>query len=77
MIIAILAKLLVNDAQTHALLRTNPFSDRPPRFVRATMYLYRVARRGSGARPERGGFAGVSASTWRRCRTYGPRAWVG
>ncbi|TMD61704.1 MAG: lipase maturation factor family protein [Chloroflexi bacterium] len=38
-----LVKLLVNDAATLRLLRRNPFADRPPRFVRATLYRYRFS----------------------------------
>jgi hypothetical protein len=38
---ALLDKLLENDAATLALLRTNPFPERPPRFVRAVYYTYR------------------------------------
>ncbi len=34
-------KLLHNDAQTLRQIGDNPFPDRPPRFVRATMYAYR------------------------------------
>ncbi|MCX7007874.1 MAG: lipase maturation factor family protein [Kiritimatiellaeota bacterium] len=36
----LLAKLLANDAPTLALLRTNPFPDQPPRFIRASLYEY-------------------------------------
>jgi hypothetical protein len=34
-------KLLENDGPTLGLLRTNPFPDRPPRYVRALLYQYR------------------------------------
>ena len=48
-----LAKLLEGDRATLGLLRVNPFPDRPPRFVRARLYLYRFTtpaeRRESGA----------------------------
>src|SRR5262245_54813399 len=37
---ALLAKLLDGDAPTLRLLRTNPFPDRPPRYVRAAYYRY-------------------------------------
>jgi hypothetical protein len=37
----LLAKLLEGDPQTSSLLRSNPFPDRPPRWIRAQMYLYR------------------------------------
>ena len=33
-------KLLEGDAQTLKLLRDNPFPDKPPRFIRASYYLY-------------------------------------
>jgi hypothetical protein len=49
---ALLAKLLEGDADTLSLLRTNPFPDRPPRYVRAQYYRYsfttREERRASG-----------------------------
>ena len=38
-------KLLENDRATLRLLATNPFRDRPPRFLRATMYTYRFTTR--------------------------------
>lgn len=36
-----IAKLLAGDRPTLALLRTNPFPDHPPRYVRALLYQYR------------------------------------
>lgn len=49
----LLAKLLVADAPTLALLRHDPFAGRRPRFVRAVLYRYRFTtpaeRRASGA----------------------------
>jgi hypothetical protein len=48
-----LIRLLEGDRQTLALLRANPFPDRPPRFVRALLYRYRFStwqeRRETGA----------------------------
>jgi hypothetical protein len=48
-----LVRLLEGDRQTLALLRGNPFPDRPPRFVRALLYRYRFTtwreRRETGA----------------------------
>jgi len=48
-----LIKLLEGDRPTLALLRSNPFPDRPPRFVRARLYRYRFTtakeRRETGA----------------------------
>ena len=48
-----LVKLLEGDRATLALLRGNPFPDRPPRFVRALLYRYRFTtwreRRETGA----------------------------
>ena len=48
-----LIKLLEGDPPTLALLRSNPFRDRPPRFVRALLYRYRFTtwqeRRATGA----------------------------
>jgi Lipase maturation factor len=35
-----LGKLLVGDRDTLSLLRSNPFPDRPPRFIRADLYRY-------------------------------------
>ncbi len=50
---ALLLKLLENDRPTLKLLRTNPFPDAPPTFVRATLYRYRFSpprlRRETGA----------------------------
>ena len=42
---ALLAKLLEGDPATLALLRSNPFPDRPPRYVRALYYEYRFTAR--------------------------------
>jgi hypothetical protein len=39
--IALLVKLLQNDRATLKLLRSNPFRDAPPAFVRARLYRYR------------------------------------
>jgi hypothetical protein len=39
--IPLLAKLLEADRPTLRLLRHDPFEGRPPRFVRALLYLYR------------------------------------
>lgn len=36
----LIAKLLVNDRRVLRLLRTNPFPDAPPRYVRALLYRY-------------------------------------
>ena len=48
-----LIKLLEGDRPTLALLRSNPFPDQPPRFVRARLYRYRFTswqeRRATGA----------------------------
>ena len=38
---ALLAKLLEGDRATVVLLKTNPFGDRPPRYLRAMYYAYR------------------------------------
>ena len=49
----LLQRLLEGDRSTLALLKTNPFRDRPPRFVRARYYSYRFTtadeRRETGA----------------------------
>jgi len=37
-------KLLEGDAQTLRLLRRNPFPDAPPKYIRATYYLYQFDR---------------------------------
>jgi Lipase maturation factor len=37
----LMAKLLQGDRETLGLLQTNPFPDRPPRYVRARLYVYR------------------------------------
>ncbi len=48
-----MAKLLEGDRATLGLVKTNPFPDHPPRYVRAQLYLYRFttpqARKTSGA----------------------------
>ena len=41
-------KLLHNDPGTLGLLAGNPFPDAPPRYIRARLYIYRFAPRGSG-----------------------------
>jgi hypothetical protein len=50
---ALLYKLLEGDRDVLKLLRTNPFADTPPRFVRAVLYRYRFTtwqeRRATGA----------------------------
>jgi hypothetical protein len=50
---ALIQKLLEGDANALSLLRTNPFPDHPPRFVRAQYYEYhfttRAERRSTGA----------------------------
>src|SRR5262245_13464150 len=43
---ALVEKLLEGDAATAGLLRTNPFPDRPPRYVRAVYYAYRFTTPG-------------------------------
>jgi len=52
-----LSRLLRNSAGVLALLRTNPFPDKPPRFVRAVVYSYQftgsTTRRATGAWWER------------------------
>jgi hypothetical protein len=49
---ALLTKLLEGDSATLGLLRTNPFPDRPPRYLRARYFQYRFTtpseRRASG-----------------------------
>ncbi|HEU4673840.1 MAG TPA: lipase maturation factor family protein [Candidatus Limnocylindrales bacterium] len=51
--VAFLARLLENDEPTLALLRSNPFPDAPPRFVRARLFRYEFTtaaeRRETGA----------------------------
>jgi hypothetical protein len=37
----LMLKLLQGDRDTLGLLRSNPFPDRPPRWIRAQLYLYR------------------------------------
>jgi len=50
---ALLAKLLEGDAGALSLLRTNPFPDRPPRFIRAQFYEYRFTTPAERARTQR------------------------
>ena len=38
-------KLLAGDSQTLSLIGTNPFPERPPRYIRISMYHYRVSSR--------------------------------
>ncbi|MCC8426505.1 lipase maturation factor family protein [Mucilaginibacter sp. UR6-11] len=40
-------KLLHNDADATSLFAVNPFPDKPPRFIRATLYRYKFARPGN------------------------------
>ena len=51
--VPLVARLLEGDRQTLSLLRTNPFPDRPPKYVRARYYRYRFTtpdeRRRTGA----------------------------
>jgi hypothetical protein len=56
-------KLLHNDADALSLLATNPFPDRPPKFIRAELYEYQFTR-----------FADHSKAWWKRKRidTYLP-----
>lgn len=49
-----MAKLLQGDRSTLGLLQTNPFPDRPPRYVRAQLYVYRFTT--PQARKEGGGW---------------------
>jgi hypothetical protein len=44
---AFIAKLLVGDPATLRLLASTPFPDHAPRFIRASLYRYRFAPRGS------------------------------
>ena len=52
-LLPLVVKLLENDAPTLKLLRRNPFPDRPPRAIRASLYRYRFTtwqeRKASGA----------------------------
>jgi len=41
----LIAKLLLGERDALSLIRTNPFPDRPPRFVRAQYYLYTFTTR--------------------------------
>ena len=50
---ALLVKLLEGDAATLGLLKTNPFPDRPPRYVRALLYEYRFTSREERSRTGR------------------------
>jgi hypothetical protein len=43
-IVNLVAKLLVNDKPVLGLLAGNPFPDKPPRFVRAELYLYHFTK---------------------------------
>ena len=46
-ILNFMAKLLEGNSQVLSLLRVNPFPDHPPRYVRALLYEYHFADRGS------------------------------
>ncbi len=52
-LLTLIEKLLANDRATIRLLRSSPFADRPPRYVRALLYRYRFTsadeRRRTGA----------------------------
>jgi len=41
-----MAKLLKNDKGTLSLLHHNPFPDSPPKYLRASLYLYQFAKPG-------------------------------
>jgi hypothetical protein len=41
----LLLRLLEGDRRTLRLLRSNPFPDEPPRWIRAQMFLYRYSTR--------------------------------
>jgi len=43
--VPLMVRLLENDRATLALLRSNPFAGRPPRYVRALLYRYRFTTR--------------------------------
>ena len=62
-----LRKLLEGDRPVFSLLRTNPFPDRPPGYVRALVYEYHLSSPGERA---------VTAQWWTRklvhCRLRGP-----
>ncbi len=45
----LLAKLLTGDREILGLMARNPFPQKPPRFIRAELYLYRFTRRGDPA----------------------------
>ena len=44
-VLALATRLLENDRPTLALLRSSPFSNAPPTFVRARLYHYRFTTR--------------------------------
>jgi hypothetical protein len=44
-LLALIMKLLVNDEPAIALLGRNPFPDRPPTFIRASLFHYRFSTR--------------------------------
>jgi hypothetical protein len=46
-IVNLVAKLLAGQSDVVGLLRTNPFPDHPPAFIRARLYRYRFARAGT------------------------------
>ncbi len=47
-LVHLVARLLEGDAASRRLLAPGPFSDHPPRFVRARVYRYRFTARGEG-----------------------------
>jgi hypothetical protein len=57
--VRLVEKLLEGDRQVLSLLRTNPFPDAPPRFVRATLYRYAFTSRDEHRK---------SGLVWRRTR---------
>jgi hypothetical protein len=46
----LLWKLLNNDPSATTLFASNPFADKPPRYIRAVLYRYRFAKPGNPAR---------------------------
>ena len=66
---AFLARLLEGSPDVLKLLGANPFPDRPPRYVRALLYEYRMTDLETSGEPAPGGGESWSARTFRRRRS--------
>ena len=72
---SLLARLLEGSPDVLALFAGNPFPARPPTFVRALLYEYRMADRATRRRTDAWWSASCAACTSRRCARHPEAAW--